>query len=424
MTSHSTTTFLPQSETDATGHLIDNWFDPIEVVLRDRAREFLEAMFEAELEGVLARSRYVRRGKRSGDDSEAPAGVAGHRHGHRSRTLLGTFGKATIAVPRARLNTPEGKTTEWKSRALGVYQRRTLAADALITGCYLAGTNTRRVRRALGALFGGAVGKDTVSRVWRKVKSDWDTWNARSLATEPIVRLILDGTVVRVRLDRKATAISLLVVIGVRADGQKVLLTVKSMGGESTEAWRTVLDDLIRRGLRRPEFLIVDGAPGLENAIAAVWDGVPVQRCTVHKHRNLLAHAPERLHDEITADYNDMIYAGTREEVETRRKVFVRKWRLKHRAVADSLQEAGDRLFTFTRLPPSQWRSARTTNAIERLHEEFKRRIKTQTVLPSADTAAMLFWALLASGQINMRKVDGWQTLATNLIGQPIDLAA
>jgi putative transposase len=183
-------------------------------------------------------------------------------------------------------------------------QRRTLTADALIASCYLAGTNTRRVRRALAALFGGTVGKDTVSRTWRKVKSDWDAWNARSLAEEPIVRLILDGTVVRVRLDRKATSISLLVVLGVRADGQKVLLAIKSMGGESAEAWRTVLDDLIRRGLRRPEFLIVDGAPGLDKAIAAVWDGVPVQRCTVHKHRNLLAHAPERLHDEITADYN------------------------------------------------------------------------------------------------------------------------
>ena len=138
----------------------------------------------------------------------------------------------------------------------------------------------------------------------------------------------------------------------------------------------------------------------------------------------VLAHAPERLHEEITADYNDMIYAATRGEIETRRKAFIRKWRLKHRAVADSLEEAGDRLFTFTRLPPSQWRSARTTNAIERLHEEFKRRIKTQTVLPSADTAAMLFWALLASGQINMRKVDGWQTLATKPIDQQFDLAA
>ncbi len=120
-------------------------------------------------------------------------------------------------MPRARLNTPDGKTTEWKSQTLRAYQRRTLAADALIAGCYLAGTNTRRVRRALRALFGGAVGKDTVSRVWRKVKSDWDAWNARSLTDEPIVRLILDGTVARVRLDGKATSISLLVVIGVRA---------------------------------------------------------------------------------------------------------------------------------------------------------------------------------------------------------------
>ena len=109
------------------------------------------------------------------------------------------------------------------------YQRRTQAADALIAGTYLAGTNTRRVRRALAALFGGTVGKDTVSRVWRKVKADWEAWNARSLAEEPIVRLILDGTVVRVRLDRKATAISLLVVIGVREDGQKVLLALKTI---------------------------------------------------------------------------------------------------------------------------------------------------------------------------------------------------
>jgi hypothetical protein len=116
----------------------------------------------------------------------------------------------------------------------------------------------------------------------------------------------------------------------------------------------------------------------------------------VHKHRNLLAHAPDALHEEISAGYNDMIYAKTVKEIEARRKSFVRKWRLKCRAVADSLEEAGERLFTFTRLPESQWKSARTTNAIERLHEEFKRRIKTQTVLPSAETAAMLFWAELA----------------------------
>src|SRR5271168_1536629 len=365
MTSVTTKPDSSQPAAETAVYLFDNWFDPIEAGLRDRVREFIHGMIEGELDIALSRPRYARHAKSPSGEAEEAVGATGHRHGHRSRSLLGSFGRVEIEVPRARLNTADGKTTEWKSTALRAYQRRTLVADALI-----AGTNTRRVRRALASLFGGAVGKDTVSRVWRKVKSDWDAWNARSLAEEPIVRLILDGTVVRVRLDRKATSISLLVVLAVREDGQKVLLAIKSMGGESTEAWRTVLDDLIKRGLRRPEFLIVDGAPGLDKAIATVWDGVPVQRCTVHKHRNLLAHAPERLHDEVTADYTDMIYAATPEEIEARRKAFIRKWRLKHRAVAESLEEAGDRLFTFARLPPSQWRSARTTNAIERLHEE------------------------------------------------------
>src|SRR5258705_1455108 len=205
------------------------------------------------------RARYGRHAKNSKDSADiaAVAGAAGHRHGSRPRTLMGTFGKVAINVPRARLQGSDGKTSEWKSSALRAYQRRTVAADALIASTYLAGTNTRRVRRALATLFSGAVSKDTVSRVWRKVKNDWEAWNARSLAAEPIVRLILDGTVVRVRLDRKATSMSPLVVIGVREDGQKVLLAIKSMGGESSEAWRTVLDDLIKRGLRRPESLLL-----------------------------------------------------------------------------------------------------------------------------------------------------------------------
>jgi len=201
-----------------------------------------------------------------------------------------------------------------------------------------------------------------------------------------------------------------------------VLLAVKNRGGRSGAAWRALLDDLVIRGLQTPEFLI--GATGLKKALAALWSQLPTQRCTVHKHRNLLAHAPDQLHEEISANYTDMTDAATPKEVEERRKTFIRKGRLKCRGVADSLEEAGDRLFTFTRLPPDQWRSARTSNTVERLHEAFKRRIKTQTVLPSAETAAMLFWALPASGQITMRKVDGWQTLATKPTDAVIDRAA
>jgi len=405
----------------------DAWFDPIEAGLRGRIRGFIEAMLEEELAAVLGGGRYERGRRR------------GHRHGKRARQLLGSFGPTTISVPRGRLSRPDGTTEEWRSATLPRYARMTRQVEALIAASYLAGTNTRRVRRALGALFRGAVGKAVVSRTGvasrRFPPGDRSAMAARQGGLgglEPAfpgrgrhVRLILDGTVVRVRLDRKATSVWLLVVLGVRSDGQKVLLSVRAMGGESEAAWRAVLDDLIARGLRTPGFLSIDGAAGLERALAALWPAVPTQRCTVHKHRNLLAHAPERLHEEITADYTDMIYAESAREIETRRRAFLRKWRLKHRAVADSLEEAGDRLFTFTRLQASQWRSARTTNAIERLHEEFKRRIKTQTVLPSAETAAMLFWALLASGQITMRKVDGWQSLGETFAEQtPIDRAA
>ena len=414
----------PANAAEGTLFLGDDWFDPLEAGVRSRIRGFIEELLEAELAAALGRDRYERpRLAETRAGAQAVIG-AGHRHGHRDRRLLGTFGPVTVRVPRARLETSESKTVEWRNATIPAYQRRTKQADALIAGAYFAGTNTRRVRRALAALFGGAVGKDTVSRVWRKVKGDWELWNARSLTDEPIIRLILDGTVVRVRLDKKATSISLLVALGVRQDGQKVLLAVKNMGGESEASWRAVLDDLVKRGLQTPELVIVDGAPGLEKALAALWSNLPVQRCTVHKHRNLLAHAPDRLHDEFSADYNDMIYADTKPEIEAKRKAFIRKWRLKCRAVADSLEEAGDKLFTFTRFPKSQWKSIRTSNAIERLHEEFKRRIKTQTVLPSAETAAMLFWALLASGQITMRKVDGWRSLNERPSDQTIDLAA
>ena len=111
-------------------------------------------------------------------------------------------------------------------------------------------------------------------------------------------------------------------------------------------------------------------------------------------------------------------------EIGQRGRAFRRRWRLKFRAVAESLEEAGDRLFAFARLPPSQWKSARTTNAVERLHEEFKRRIKTPCRLACAETAGMLFWALLASGQITLRRVDGWNTLHVAPADQPLDLAA
>src|SRR3954464_195860 len=153
MTSVSTKSDSSQPAAETAVYLFDNWFDPIEGGLRDRVREFIHTMIEGELDIALSRARYARHAKSPNGEAEEAVGATGHRHGHRSRSLLGSFGRVEIEVPRARLNTPDGKTTEWKSKALRAYQRRTLVADALIAGAYLAGTNTRRVRRALAALL-------------------------------------------------------------------------------------------------------------------------------------------------------------------------------------------------------------------------------------------------------------------------------
>ena len=148
--------------------VFDSWFDPIESAVRARAREFIEELIRGELDTVLGRPRY---GRSQMAGNEESADLTGHRPGSRARSLTGTFGAIEIAVPRARLNTTDGQTTEWKSKALRAYQRRTLPPSAD------RGRVSRRNQYTAGApgtrgAVGGAVGKDTVSRVWRKVQTD------------------------------------------------------------------------------------------------------------------------------------------------------------------------------------------------------------------------------------------------------------
>ena len=151
----------------------DAWFDPIEAGIRDRVRGFIEELLEQELTAALGRTRHER----------AEGEPAGYRNGTRERQLLGSFGPVELSVPRARMAAEGGGTQEWRSATLPRYSRMTRQVEALIAGAYLSGTNTRRVKRALAALFRGAVGKDVVSRTWRKVRTDWDAWTKRDLGS-------------------------------------------------------------------------------------------------------------------------------------------------------------------------------------------------------------------------------------------------
>jgi len=372
--------------------------ETIETEIRERVRGMIEAIVEEELESTLGAARSQRLG----------AARTGYRHGARERQLTTSLGKTTIMLPRARLKSAQGAESEWHSRIIPRYQRRTERVDGALLGAYLSGINTRRLRGALSPLLRGApLSKDAVSRLVGRLRDEFNAWSVRDLAAEEICYIFMDGWYPRVRIGKKRTRVPVLVTLGVCADGRRIVLDIRIAGQESEAAWRELVQSLVKRHLRTPTLAVIDGNPGLQAALRAQWPDIAIQRCTNHKLRNLLAKAPAHLREELAEDYRRMMYAETREAVEQARVSFLRKWRLRCKAVVSSFEEAGDELFTFLQFPPLQWKALRTTNALERINEEFRRRTKTQASLPGEDAVLLLLYGLLRSGQIVLRRIDG-----------------
>lgn len=319
---------------------------------------------------------------------------------------------ATIAMPRARLQQPDGSTTEWQSQAVRRYQRRTELVDEAVLGVYLSGTNTRRIKGALARLLrGGPLSKDAVSRLVGRLAGDFETWRGRDLADESIQYLLLDGWFPKVRIGKRRVRVPVLVALGVRADGERLVPDVRLAGDESTAAWRDVIRSVVERHVGTPRLAIIDGSAGSVAALREQWPALAIQRCTTHKRRNIEAKAPVRLREALAEDYRRIIYADSRALVDQARARFVRKWRLRCPGVVECLEEAGDDLFTFLRFPTSQWKALRTTNALERINEEFRRRTKTQASLPGQAAVLLLLFGLLRSGPVKLRKIDGWHEM-------------
>jgi putative transposase len=372
--------------------------DTIEAEIRGRIRGMIETIVGEELQAALGAAR------------SQPVGAArtGYRHGARERQLTTSLGKTTIMLPRARLKDDEGEESEWHSRLIPRYQRRTERVDRALLGSYLSGINSRRLRGALSPLLRAApLSKDAISRLVGRLRDEFAAWATRDLAAEEVCYIFMDGWYPRVRIGKKRTRVPVLVTLGVCADGRRIVLDIRIAGQESEAAWRELLQSLVRRHLGTPTLAVIDGNPGLQAALRAQWPQIAIQRCTNHKLRNLLAKAPAHLREELAEDYRRMVYAETREAVAHARVGFLRKWRLRCKAVVSSLEEAGDELFTFLQFPTLQWKALRTTNALERINEEFRRRTKTQASLPGEDAVLLLLYGLLRSGQIVLRRIDG-----------------
>jgi transposase-like protein len=374
--------------------------DRLTAALRERIREVIITLVEGELAETLAAQRY-----------ERMPGRRGYRNGREGRTITTGLGATTVELPRGRLW--EGaQEVEWRSRLLPRYERRARAVDAALVGAYLTGANQRRIKGALAPLLRGApLSKSAISRLVGRITSLFAQWRTRSLADERIAYLYLDALVLRVRLAKQVVSAPVLVALGVRRDGQKVVLDLELLTSEATAAWQGLLEGVSARGLRRPRLCVIDGNPGLRAAVEMTWPGGAVQRCTVHKLRNLERHAPKHASEEIRTAYHAIVNAETLSGARQAYRAFVSQWRTRAPKVVESLEEAGEELLTFYRFPASQWKGLRSTNAIERLNEEFRRRVKTQGSLPTAQAAELLLFGLILSGQIRMRRIDGWRDL-------------
>jgi transposase-like protein len=342
--------------------------EPQPVSLSELIHQHVRVAIESAVRAALGTSPYERTEVRRG-----------YRNGIRERTLTGPTGALPLTLPRATLFSGAGDAKEWMSRIVPRYQRRMPEVNEAIVATYLAGGNTRRIRGALQPLLKAApLSKSAVSRVVATLKDGLEAWRTRSLADLDVIYVYLDGFALRVRSAGKVVSVPVLGVIGVLPDGHKHLLVLDLCGGESFAAWKGCLDDLVARGLRAPVLAIIDGNAGLRRAVGEIWPRVAVQRCCVDKLRNLERKAPKHVLADIRDDFHRIVYAASADAARLAYAAFERTWGKRCPGVVTSLREGGDELLTFFTFPKAQWKTPRTTNTIERLHEEFRRRVKTQ----------------------------------------------
>jgi len=379
---------------------IESGDDPLMAAIRPAIRAAIEEAVEAELTAVIGAARYERLRPR-----------LGYRNGSQAREVGTPMGAVTVTVPRARVST-RGPSEEWHSTLLPRYQRRLRRLDETILGVYLSGTNQRKIAAALRPLLTGvALSKSAISRLAGQLQLAREQWMQRRLEDEHCVYLYLDGFVVPVRRDGRVTKASLLMVVGVRESGERILVAVRVATGESAAGWRSVLDDLIDRGLAAPHLCLIDGSGGLRAALTQRWPDTAIQRCAVHKLRNLHAHAPHHSYAAVKADFHTLVYASSRAEAERAYARMHRRWTQRCPAVAESHAEAGHYLLTFYAFPSEQWKALRSTNLIERIHGELRRRIKTQATWSTEHGMLNLLHGLFAAGIVRLRRLDGFKTI-------------
>jgi putative transposase len=345
--------------------------------LREICERVVQQILEAEMTEHIGAAPY-----------ERAQGRTGHRNGHKPRMLRTRVGTLNLLVPQDREGT-------FSTRLFSRYQRNEKALCLALMEMYVEGVSTRKVKEVTEALCGTSFSKSLVSELAGSLDSELKAWRNRPLEAKSYPYLFVDARYEKVRVDHRIVTQGVLIVSGVGEDGFREILAVEVADTESEATYHEVFRSLKRRGLSGVELVVSDDHEGLKNAISRHFQGAAYQRCQVHYMRNLLGMVAASKRKELGADLRAIFAAPNREQALRIASSVANKWRGKGiEKVACHLEEHIEECLTCLAFPESHRRRIRTTNGLERLNQEIKRRTRVVRIFPNRQSCLRLVTAL------------------------------
>jgi len=354
-------------------------------VLPELIRTVINAAMQIERQSHLRAAPYERIGDRQG-----------YANGYKPKTVTTRVGKITFDVPQVR-------ESGFYPQALEKGLRSERALKLALAEMYVQGVSTRKVAAITEQLCGTEISSSQVSRATAELDEQLAAWRERSLG--PMSYLYLDARYEKVRQDSQVRNAAVLLAMGVNSEGKREVLGVSVSLGEHEVHWRTFLQSLVARGLAGVQLVISDDHSGLQKARMAVFGGVPWQRCQCHLQRNAQAYVPRQaLKREVAADIRAIFNAASRHDAERLLAQAVQKYAPKASALADWMEKNIPEGLTIFAFPPEHHRRIRTTNCLERINREIRRRSRVAVLFPNEASCLRLVSAIV------METSEEWQT--------------
>ena len=344
----------------------ENIFEMIRVEIKESVGEYLSRLMDLERTEFFGRQRY-----------EHVQGDANHRNGSYSRSFtLKGIGAVKVEVPRDRKG-------EFETRVIPRSKQYEIELRQNLSLMFLTGISTRALSMMSERLIGRKVSPTEVSNANKELIVAAEKWRTRDLSGEPTKYVFLDGVNFDMRIDRSIEKVPVLVAIGVAKTGRKRVLGFQAGDKESAPTWREFFKDLKNRGLDGRDMILgaMDGLPGLEKVFKEEFPKAKVQRCQVHVVRNVLAKVPKKLKRAVADDIRSIFYASSKSKAMEFFEIFKQKWQKDLPSAVKCLENSIEACLTFFICPEEEWISLRTTNIIERLNKEFKRRTKPMEIV-------------------------------------------